>query len=212
MKQNLLRLHEVIDYLKDTGKIHKQQDIADALGIAKSNLSMALKGNERYLTDGFLKRFAEAYSDYINKDYLVEGVGQLEKIDASALRPHIPLKVAAGFTGVSVGSVPANECEFCAIFPGIPAYDFTICVDGDSMEPEMHSGDTLACAWLDKPKFKPDRYYVIDTTEGAVVKSVTRRGNDLLCTSLNPDFPPFSQPLDTVLRIAEVKAIIRTFK
>ncbi len=38
------RLNKAIEYLKSNGLIHKQQDIADALGMAKSHLSNALKG------------------------------------------------------------------------------------------------------------------------------------------------------------------------
>lgn len=54
MEEKHARLLQAIDYLKDKGQIHKQQDIVDRLGKDKSNISEALRGKKKRLTDGFL--------------------------------------------------------------------------------------------------------------------------------------------------------------
>lgn len=211
MQENALaRLLEAIDYLKDKGQIHKQQDIADALEMDKGRISDALKGKAGKFTEGFLRRFASAYGSFINEAYLLEGVGQLAK-PSQQTRPHIPLTVAAGHTGGSIQSVSADECEFLPLVPGAPDYDFSITVEGDSMEPEMHDGDMLLCEWIDNLRLSPREFYVIDTDEGAVVKKIEREGNALRCISLNPAYPPFTQPLETILRIACVRTLLRNF-
>ena len=43
-EETLQRLHSAIAYLKDIGKIHKQQDIANGLDMTKGRVSDALKG------------------------------------------------------------------------------------------------------------------------------------------------------------------------
>lgn len=209
MTDALNRLNEAIEFLKANGQVHKQQDIADALGMAKSHLSVAIRGG-KYFTEGFLRRFASAYGSFINEAYLLEGVGQLAK-PSQQTRPHIPLTVAAGHTGGSIQSVSADECEFLPLVPGAPDYDFSITVEGDSMSPEMHDGDMLLCEWIDNLRLSPREFYVIDTDEGAVVKKIEREGNALRCISLNPAYPPFTQPLETILRIARVRTLLRNF-
>lgn len=206
------RLRQAIDYLKDNGKVHKQQDIADALGMAKSHLSDAIRGG-KYFTEGFLKRFAKAYSDYINEQWLLTGEGKMEKADRHTTRPHIPADLAvvsAGFEGKAIGTVTEAECEVRPIFAQFPKYDFTIDVYGDSMEPELRNGDTIACQWLDSSdEVRADKIYVVDSAEGAVVKQLDRLGHELVCHSINPAYDDFTIASDNVLRIARVVGLIR---
>ena len=42
--------------------IKNQQDVADAMGASRSNVSSALNGRESVLTDSFLMRFARAFN------------------------------------------------------------------------------------------------------------------------------------------------------
>lgn len=208
------RLRQAIDYLKDNGKVHKQQDIADALGMAKSHLSDAIRGG-KYFTEGFLKRFAKAYSDYINEQWLLTGEGKMEKADRHTTRPHIPADLAvvsAGFEGKAIGTVTEAECEVHPIFAQFPKYDFTIDVYGDSMEPELRNGDTIACQWLDSSdEVRADKIYVVDSAEGAVVKQLDRLGHELVCHSINPAYDDFTIASDNVLRIARVVGVLRVF-
>lgn len=206
------RLQQAIEYLKDNGKIHKQQDIADALGMAKTHLSVALRGG-KYFTEGFLRRFAKAYSDYINEDWLLTGEGRMEKVDQRSVKIHIPSDkavVAAGFVGAAISSVQEGECEMRPVMAPFPWYDFTITVKGDSMQPMLFSGDVIACEWQNGDiDFKDSKIYVIDTDGGAVVKRVKRKGDTLICHSDNPDYADFSVSLTENMRIARVVGVVR---
>lgn len=73
------RFRQSFDYLKDSGVLHKQSDLCNALGIGRSHVSEFYNGKEKYFTEGNLRKFAAAYSDYINEDWLLTGEGRMEK-------------------------------------------------------------------------------------------------------------------------------------
>lgn len=71
------RLKAVFDYLKGQGIVHKQADLAEKLGVDKSNISHAMNGNERYLTNSFLIRLNKAFNNIFSDDWLVDGTGDM---------------------------------------------------------------------------------------------------------------------------------------
>lgn len=71
------RILQAIEFLKDAGKVHRQQDVAEMMGTDKANISRALKGDEKYLTNRFLRRFNEAYGNIFNIEWLIDGVGEM---------------------------------------------------------------------------------------------------------------------------------------
>lgn len=212
--ETFTRLKQSIDFMRYMGVHCGHDDIARKLGRNRVNVTKAINGDSRYLTRSFLRSFAAAYSDYINEDWLLDGKGQMEKADRKSTRPHIPADkavVAAGFVGSAIGSVQEGECEVRPVMAPLPWYDFTIEVSGDSMEPTLRSGDTIACEWLhDSTEFVHNRIYVLDTAEGAVVKRVERKGNTLHCHSDNLEYPDFDVPVDIVLRSARVVGLVRS--
>lgn len=207
------RLLEAVEYLKNNGKARRQEDVAIAMGVPRPHVSTAMKGDTRRLTDSFLRRFAKAYSDYINENWLLTGDGEMAKVDKKATRPHIPADravVSAGFEGKAIGSVAEGECEVRPVMAPFPWYDFTIQVEGDSMEPELRNGDTIACQWLNNSdELRTDKIYVVDSAEGAVVKQLSNDGKELLCHSINPLYDDFKIHKSNVLRIARVIGLIR---
>ena len=211
--ETFTRLKQSIDFMRYMGVHCGHDDIARKLGRNRVNVTKAINGDSRYLTRSFLRSFAAAYSDYINEDWLLDGKGQMEKADRKSTRPHIPADkavVAAGFVGSAIGSVQESECEVRPVMAPFPWYDFTIEVSGDSMEPTLCSGDTIACEWLhDSTEFVHNRIYVLDTADGAVVKRVERKGNTLHCHSDNSEYPDFDVPADIVLRSARVVGLVR---
>lgn len=211
--ETFTRLKQAIDFMRYMGVPCGHDDIARKLERNRVNVTKAINGDSRYLTRSFLRSFAAAYSDYINEDWLLDGKGQMEKADRRSTRPHIPADkavVAAGFVGSAIGSVQEGECEVRPVMAPFPWYDFTIEVSGDSMEPTLRSGDTIACEWLhDSTEFVHNRIYVLDTADGAVVKRVERKGNTLHCHSDNSEYPDFDVPADIVLRSARVVGLVR---
>ena len=207
----LNRLHRAIDYIKTKGQIHKQQDIAERLGMGKSRISEALKGKEGKFTEGFLRSFAAAYSDYINEQWLLTGEGAMQVPDRS-LKPHFSAKAAAGFiNGVSDAEYSG---DFHPYVSGMPDYDFSIEADGDSMVPRIESGDTLLCRRLiDRMNPPIGDICVIDTKEGAVVKQIRSVSDETLTLhSLNPRYRDYDIDLSSILGVAEVVGLTRSLE
>ena len=187
-----------------------QAEAAEKMQVRKSHFSEALKGDPKRLTEGFLTRFARAYADYIREEWLLTGEGAMEQGRVQGV-PSVPLTVAAGPVGTSIGSALESNCEMLPPVAALPHYDFTITVSGDSMAPAFLDGDTIACAWItDAADINPRQPYVLDTSEGAVLKLITGRTRTAItCHSINPHYADYTLPAAPILRIARVVGIIR---
>lgn len=71
------RIDKAFKYLKYKGIANTQRNIADKMKSTAQNVSSALKGDERYLTDNFLIRFNEAYNDIFSIRWLLTGEGEM---------------------------------------------------------------------------------------------------------------------------------------
>lgn len=71
------RINTAFEYLKSQGVVHKQADIADQLGIARGNISRAMNGDNKYLTNKFLVRFNAAFQNIFSEDWLLTGKGEM---------------------------------------------------------------------------------------------------------------------------------------
>ena len=71
------RFATAYEYLKSIGRAHKQQDIAERMSTDKANVSRAMNGDARYLTNRFLSRFNRAYGNIFNLEWLLNGVGDM---------------------------------------------------------------------------------------------------------------------------------------
>lgn len=124
--------------------------------------------------------------------------------------PVIPTEAMAGFLTGEV-SVYEDTCERVTI-PGLKA-DFIIPVSGDSMQPLYFSGDYVACQHVNLGDifFQWGRVYVINTSQGVLIKKVRRSGSNdtILLISENPDYDPFELPLTDIYQISIVKGLIR---
>lgn len=65
------------DYLRSKGFIHTQSDLAEKMQSNKVNVSRAMAGNERYLTDKFLKRLNNSFGGVFNEEWLLYGDGEM---------------------------------------------------------------------------------------------------------------------------------------
>lgn len=59
MEKKVLRLNKGFEYLRSIGMVHTQADVAKAMGASRPNVSSALKGDGKVLTDKFLKTLCE---------------------------------------------------------------------------------------------------------------------------------------------------------
>lgn len=202
------RFVNAYNYLLDNGIIHNQLQLAKALGKVGGDISRSLRGEGRVLTQGLMERLAKAYPDHLNPDYLLDGVGEIGKVNGI---PHIPFEVAAGGVATALGSATISDCELRPTNPLFSSYDFTIEVSGESMSPYIQHGDILACKFVTWNAIltHPTRCFVIDTPDGAVVKHLKVDGDFLVCSSINPSFASFRVPIVDGMRFAMVVGITR---
>lgn len=228
------RLNQVIEYLKDNGVIHKQQDIADRMGLPRSTVSNAMHGRARLSFENFLRRFAHAYPR-ISVDWLLTGEGAMVLPDTHTQRPHYNGHVAAGAWDIE--PQPIIPDTWRDILDIAPEYDFTATATGDSMLPLIHDGDTLYCRRLYRgDPLCPRSVYLFSTPSGTLVKQLyshtdstaaaDERPTDdratasdkqtaarapynidtLTLRSLNPAYSDIDVPLSDILGIAKVVA------
>lgn len=161
------RLKKAYNYLKYRGVISTQTDVAKAMNSTQPNISSALKGDEKVLTDSFLTRFSNSFED-ISSSWLLTGNGDMLNSDtpeqlteprefspdqwdeavAFADRMGVDLvplytePFQAGNKGNNIISA-WNEVESIWALPDIKA-DELIIVRGDSMEPTLPEGTAVA--------------------------------------------------------------------
>lgn len=168
------RLNEAYNYLRFKGIISTQKDVARAMNSTQPNVSSALRGEEKVLTDNFLHRFSNAYED-ISSCWLLTGEGSmlteerngivqgkhLDEDEYAALRakglPLIP-EYAEAFRGGNVGN--PIFYDYVASYWSLPDIkaDMIIPVEGDSMSPTYPAGSKLA---VRKMSFSPDEPFGI---------------------------------------------------
>lgn len=170
------RLNEAFNYLRFKGLVKTQKDLAEALGATAPNVSSALKGDEKFLTDSFISRFSEAFEE-VSSHWLSTGEGdmlashdprtepteftldKLEKARALAdelgvdLIPMFSEPFKGGNDGYPIAE-SMNEVESVWTMPDVRA-DMIVPVVGDSMAPTFPQGSRLAVSrvWfrIDEP-------------------------------------------------------------
>lgn len=161
------RLNEAFNYLRFKGLVDTQKDVATAMKSTPQNVSSALRGNEKVITDSFLTRFAEAFQE-VSPQWLLTGEGSMLNSDtpeqlteprefsldqwdearAFADRMGVDLvplytePFQAGNKGNNIITA-WNEVESIWALPDIKA-DELIIVRGDSMEPTLPEGTAVA--------------------------------------------------------------------
>lgn len=211
MEEKLKRLKAALAYLNGHGLAISKTAIAADMHSSQPNVSRALMGHPRYFTDGFLRRFAAAYKSHISESWLLTGQGRMD-VPGRDERPHVDSVTAAAGRLAGI-SEPVTNPDFHRLADLLPEYDFTIRADGDSMLPEIHSGDLLLCRRLDRPLHPADlgRIFVADTADGVLVKrlaAIDPAENLVTLHSLNPAYPDIAAPASGLLALARVVAVI----
>ncbi|NDV58941.1 S24 family peptidase [Bacteroides sp. 519] len=71
------RLRIAFEYLKENGIANTQAEVAQKMNAADVTISRAFNGNEKYLTDKFLKRFNRGFGEIFNLNWLQRGEGDM---------------------------------------------------------------------------------------------------------------------------------------
>ena len=128
--------------------------------------------------------------------------------------PLIPLDAVAGFPAADYEGVYLEDCERYTI-PEFEAKgaNFLIRVSGDSMKPLYNSGDIIACRKiLDILFFQWGGVYVLETSQGVIVKYVEESENDedyIRCVSENPRFKSFLLPKSDIRSLSTIIGLVR---
>jgi len=125
--------------------------------------------------------------------------------------PLIPLDAMAGF-GKGEFQIMEYECERYVV-PMFIGAEFLIPVKGSSMIPKYNSGDVVACKRLQLNDifFQWNKVYVLDTSQGALVKRIKKGKDDdhILIVSDNEQYEPFELHKSQINGVALVIGVIR---
>jgi hypothetical protein len=71
------RLSRAYEYLRYNGYIKTQRDLAEVMHTAPPNISNAMRGSDKVLTNGFLVRLNSAFNGIFNENWLLYGEGDM---------------------------------------------------------------------------------------------------------------------------------------
>lgn len=210
----------VLNALKEYKNFSSMAEFARYLGIKAQALSNWYTRNTfdiHILSDKFPE---------IDANWLLRGEGPMLKADsdgevkASKAEPSadglplVPIEAVAGFNGDDMPGVRLEDClryvvpEFAAA-----GAEYLIRVSGSSMYPKYSSGDILACRRIPEIDFfQWGKIYVIDSSQGAMVKRIYQCEDDaacVLCKSDNDKYPPFTLPKSAIRSLSIVIGVIR---
>ena len=144
----------------------------------------------------------------VNLSWLQNGRGEMFLETEVKTRPHFPTLAMAGtLTGFCDG-IKRGDCEMIPVISAFPAYDFTMNIKGDSMEPKLESGDIIAIKRV-YDYIEWGKVYVLDTADGAVIKRLYDAGDKYRCVSYNPEYPEFFVDKGSVYGVFKVVGMIR---
>jgi len=167
--------------------------------------------NSEFALPKLITEITEAYPE-LNIGWLLSGEGNMDKGKATFVADTVPVVDMFAIGGTLTEQLDSSSTEAleCVQTP-VKGAEMAIEVSGDSMAPKYPSGSRLFCRRVDDPTFiEWGKVYVIDTTQGAVVKEL-RPGSSpdrLMCHSLsdNKKYVPFEVPLSSIHGIWKVLA------
>jgi len=181
-----------------------QDDVADYLGVSKAFISQVETGKVSLPDTQYLKiiqnrdwsvseyrQFVDTYESVKNQALGKKAtlLSIREKVDEEALYrvPLLPIFAQAGhLTGWSE-SVTEVECE--RVISPVKDIDMAVHIYGESMYPDIPNGSVVYVRKVTGPVIDFGRAYILDTTDGPVVKYIAPGSDDahLKCISANHD-------------------------
>ena len=202
-----------------------------SIGMSNASFGKSLK-NRGAIGSDKIENILSMYTD-LSSEWLLTGKGDMLKSDNEKLIeahktfggsakssnkqkgiPLIPIDAVAGFPSDDNDGVYMEDCEHYSI-PEFEAKgaNFLIRVSGDSMHPLYENGDIIACRKIsDILFFQWGGIYVLDTSQGALVKRVEEAEDDkesILCISENPRFKPFRLPKSDIRSLSTIVGLVR---
>ena len=205
----------IISFLKE--KKLSQSAFEKSTGLSNGYVNNISKG----IGAEKLQRIIEVYPE-LSQAWLLTGEGEMLRTptaDTAANTPQkalplIPFEAIAGYLSTDNEGVRLEDCERYVIpeFDGRGA-EFIIRVSGSSMYPKYSNGDLLGCKKIENILFfQWGKIYVLDTSQGALVKRVYEHENKdfVMLVSDNKDvYPPFAIPKSDIRSLSIVVGVVR---
>jgi repressor LexA len=196
--------------------------ITVSAGLSVGQIGKAIANNSG-INSTSIEKILHTYPE-INPEWLLTGHGDMLKSEVVGVKrytkpvgkekelPLLPIEVMAG-SGTGEFIISEHDIEEWYKIPNFKDADFLVRVTGSSMRPKYSNGDIVACKKLALHDiyFEWNRIYVLDTTQGAIIKRV-KKGSDaenLLIVSDNLDYDPFELHLSKVNAVALVVGVVR---
>ena len=194
-----------------------------SIGASKGVLSRALS-NGTDIQSKWIQVIVEKYYQY-SPEWLLTGRGEMIREESTHASlptatpsasgiPLIPLEAIAGFSIEDNQGITLKDCQLYSI-PEFEAKgaDFLIRVSGNSMAPIYHNGDIIACRKIKNILFfQWGEIYVIDTSQGVIVKYVeecTNNEENIICVSENKHYKPFQIPKTDIRSLSTIIGLVR---
>ena len=217
---DIQRVKAVCKWLIYNDYADNDKELAELIGYTKSSFSQIMNGKVP-VSAKFMNKLCEVDVN-INKVWVFKNEGQMLNVNPTFLDvypkdrnlengiPLIPLEAISG-SGKSEFVINEFYVESYYKIPNFKFADFLVRVAGSSMLPKLSNGDIMACKKLILKDiyFEFNRIYVLDTTQGALIKKI-KKGSDknhVLIVSENQDYEPFELLISKINAVAIVIGI-----
>ena len=218
-------MKKAYEYLRFQGLAGTQEDVADMLNRQRTNVSSALNGNPKYLTDKFIEDFCKTFGA-INPNWLITGEGSMLISDGK----NTSVQQAVNVPSISyTHGRPYFNVDFLGGFDIIindqtvmPEYNIDFkpynkegvmwCnITGHSMEPLVSNGDIIAIKEMKEWRnfILYGEVYGIVTEDMRTVKVVTKseQGQDfmrLVPINKSEEYQPQDIPVKLITHVFKV--------
>ena len=200
----------------------KEKNLSKTDFYKKTGLSNGFLDKGGSVTSANLETILNTFPE-ISLDWLVTVRGSMLRSDLPAAHlatepgagiPLIPIEAVAGLPTDDPVGTRFIDCAHYIIpdFANLNV-EYMIRVSGSSMYPKYSNGDILACRRVhDVLFFQWGKIYVIDSSQGALVKRVFQDEDPdriLLVSDNREHYPPFSIPKSDIRSLSIVVGVIR---
>lgn len=203
----------------------KNQKITIPIFFQKTGIKRGFLDSDKLdqaVSDRHFSMIIAAFPD-LSVDWLITGEGPMLRSDLPVAHPAtepgagIPLIPIEAVAGLPTDDPVGTRFIDCAHYI-IPDFanlnvEYMIRVSGSSMYPKYSNGDILACRRVhDVLFFQWGKIYVIDSSQGALVKRVFQDEDPdriLLVSDNRENYPPFSIPKSDIRSLSIVVGVIR---
>ena len=217
--EKLERLHTAYNYLRDNGMAHTQTDVANKMGATKQNVSSAMRGMPKVLTDNFLQRFASAYG--FNAQWLIYGSGDMVSqpkngvVQLNHVQKGSPVYDIDATCGADVRDMRFADEHIIGYvdLPDIKSGTQIIRANGDSMLPVIHDGNMVAIREVTNwNTVFYGQIYLVLLDEYRMLKYIRRYEDDelnyVILRSANADYDDMIVRKDSIRKLFIVENIL----